>query len=38
MIKKCMAMGHDKIMADKKCEAMMDKHPDKMKSDGMLKK
>ena len=38
MMKKCMAMGHDKMMADKKCEAMADKHPDMMKSDGMMKK
>ena len=42
-MKKCMAMGHDKMMADKKCEAMADKHPDMMKdgmmkSDGMMKK
>lgn len=38
MMKKCMAMGHDKMMADKKCGAMADKHPDMMKSDGMMKK
>ena len=38
MMKKCMAMSHDEMMADKKCEAMADKHPDMMKSDGMMKK
>ena len=38
MMKKCMAMGHDKMMANAKCEAMADKHPDMMKSDGMMKK
>ncbi len=38
MLKKCMAMGHDKMMADKKCEAMADKHPDMMKSDGKMMK
>lgn len=31
MMKKCMAMGHDKMMANAKCEAMADKHPDMMK-------
>ncbi len=38
MMKKCMAMGHDKMVANAKCEAMADKHPDMMKSDGMMKK
>ena len=38
MMKKCMAMGHDKMMANAKCEAMAAKHPDMMKSDGMMKK
>ena len=38
MMKKCMAMGHDKMMANPKCEAMADKHADMMKSDGMMKK
>ncbi len=43
MMKKCNAMGHDKMMADAKCKAMMDAHPDMMKggmmkSDGMMKK
>ena len=37
MMKKCMAMGHDKMMANAKCEAMADKHPDMMTSDGMKK-
>ena len=38
MMKKCMAMDHEKMMANKTCEAMADKHPDMMKSDGMTKK
>lgn len=38
MMKKCMAMGHEKMMANAKCEAMADKHPDMMKSGGMTKK
>ena len=38
MMKKCMAMDHDKMMANAKCEAMADKHPDMMKSDGTTKK
>ena len=38
MMKRCMAMGHDKMMANAKCEVMADKHPDMMKSDGMMKK
>ncbi|MFI4963753.1 MAG: hypothetical protein ACHP9T_00160 [Caulobacterales bacterium] len=31
MMKKCEAMGHDQMMADAKCRAMMDAHPDMMK-------
>ena len=31
MMKKCMAMGHDKMMANAKCEAMADKHSEMMK-------
>ncbi|WP_309606879.1 hypothetical protein [Phenylobacterium sp.] len=36
-MKRCMAMGHEKMMANAKCEAMADKHPDMMTSDGMMK-
>ncbi|THD63883.1 hypothetical protein [Phenylobacterium sp.] len=43
MMNKCNAMGHDKMMMDTKCKAMMDAHPGMMKdgkmtSDGMMKK
>ena len=38
MMKKCNAMGQDKMMATTRCKAMMDAHPDMMKSDGMMKK
>lgn len=38
MMKMCHAMDHDKMMADSKCKMMMEKHPDMMKSDGMMKK
>jgi hypothetical protein len=38
MMKKCQAMDHDKMMADAKCKAMMEAHPDMMKSDSMTKK
>jgi hypothetical protein len=36
MMKSCQAMDHDRMMADSKCKAMMDAHPDAMK-DGMMK-